>query len=140
MEVRETLQDALRAMGFPGKAHHRPPCCRRSMPSFSIVKLTEEEAERFDGAEYACGACLAGPPAMAVAILDPDTPWGDNEIANGVRALRMQRLTACDWTQVTDAPLSADLQVAWRDYRQALRDLPETFSSPLDVEWPTPPA
>lgn len=28
---------------------------------------------------------------------------------------------------------------AWRSYRQALRDLPQTFSNPEDVIWPTPP-
>lgn len=54
-----------------------------------------------------------------------------------VRAERNQRLTASDWTQVSDAPVD---QVAWASYRQALRDLPATISDPYSFSWPTPPA
>lgn len=42
------------------------------------------------------------------------------------RPLRDQMLAASDWTQLPDAPLSEAQRAEWREYRQALRDLPET--------------
>lgn len=60
-----------------------------------------------------------------------DQLWAD------VRAERDRRLSASDWTQVSDAPVD---QVAWATYRQALRDLPETTTDPGNVLWPVPPS
>lgn len=48
-------------------------------------------------------------------------------------------LTACDWTQVADAPLTEEQKTAWRNYRQALRDIPQAFATPEDVVWPDSP-
>ena len=59
---------------------------------------------------------------------------------DAVRADRDERLAACDWTQVADAPLTAGEKQAWADYRQALRDIPQTHDNPADVSWPVPPA
>jgi len=56
-----------------------------------------------------------------------------------VRAERDRFLTASDWTQVADAPLTAGDRQAWADYRQALRDVPQDFGSPDDVVWPEAP-
>jgi hypothetical protein len=58
-----------------------------------------------------------------------------------LRTERNARLVASDWTQLQDARLSAEKKAAWSDYRQALRDLPDsvTLTSPQDpasVEWP----
>ena len=58
---------------------------------------------------------------------------------DAVRAERDRRLSECDWTQVADAPLNATAKAAWAAYRQALRDVPQTFASPDDVVWPTAP-
>ena len=145
--MRETLQDQLVDWGFPGKAMHRPPCCLKPMPSFAIVKLTEDEAADMEGRcgrpmIYACGDCLTPEPVMTPPILDPGDPWGDNEFANGARAHRVLLLTACDWTQAPDVPLSAPVKEEWRLYRQALRDITETFASPIDPDfaWPPRPA
>ncbi len=55
-------------------------------------------------------------------------------IATGIRADRNARLSACDWTQVADAPVDV---AAWATYRQALRDVPAQAGFPLDVAWPT---
>jgi len=64
-----------------------------------------------------------------------------------VEVLRMERdilLRQTDWRATVDYP-NPDKQ-AWLDYRQALRDLPETAEPQLDeneqltnVIWPTPP-
>jgi hypothetical protein len=64
----------------------------------------------------------------------------DNENAQkavDVRAQRDRLLTACDWTQVADAPVD---KTTWANYRQALRDVPEQNGFPLEVTWPEKPA
>ena len=56
-----------------------------------------------------------------------------------LRTERNARLAASDWTQLQDSHLSAEKKAAWADYRQALRDLPVTLTSPQDlvsVTWP----
>ena len=70
------------------------------------------------------------------------------EAAEPLRLLRQKRnqlLAVTDWRATVDYP-NPDKQ-AWLDYRQALRDLPETADPQLDengqltnVIWPTPPA
>ena len=44
-----------------------------------------------------------------------------------VRVRRNMLLTACDWTQMPDAPHDATTTLEWADYRQLLRDLPASF-------------
>lgn len=56
-----------------------------------------------------------------------------------LRTERNSRLSACDWTQLQDARLSLEKKQAWVDYRQALRDLPETVTDPMAVVWPLAP-
>jgi len=63
-------------------------------------------------------------------------PINMDQAAAEVRGQRDALLAACDWTQVTDAPVD---QTAWAAYRQALRDVPEQSGFPLQVEWPAPP-
>ena len=59
-----------------------------------------------------------------------------------VRFEREHLIGATDWTQVTDSPLTAAKKAEWATYRQALRDIPEDYSSATsldDVVWPTKP-
>ena len=56
-----------------------------------------------------------------------------------VRAKRNQLLRDSDWTAVTDTVLSEAEQTAWAEYRQALRDLPQTYDDADDVVWPDAP-
>ena len=62
---------------------------------------------------------------------ETDAQWAS------VRAERNQRLAACDWTQLADAPLADAEKADWAAYRQALRDLPSTQTDPFDIVWPT---
>ena len=60
-----------------------------------------------------------------------DVEWDE------VRRLRDLDLERCDWRALKDVTLSA----AWRDYRQALRDLPQDHddaNSACDA-WPEAP-
>lgn len=68
---------------------------------------------------------------------------------------RNNKLSACDWTQTADSPLSDSKKAEWATYRQALRDIPNTLrnhanyesdeaSNPfdgslVDWQWPTKP-
>lgn len=43
-----------------------------------------------------------------------------------IRTTRNTLLTECDWTQLSDTPLTTPQKESWSTYRQQLRDLPET--------------
>ena len=72
-------------------------------------------------------------------------PMNEEEIAArteqewaAVRAQRNYRLTACDWTQLPDAPLINTQTAEWALYRQALRDI-TAQSDPFNIVWPVAP-
>ncbi len=54
-----------------------------------------------------------------------------------VRHMRNKHLEHTDWRAVKDRIMSQ----AWKDYRQALRDLPQTYESANEAadNWPIPP-
>ncbi len=62
---------------------------------------------------------------------DVDVDWTE------VRLCRNQALADSDWTAVKDRSMSQ----AWKDYRSALRDLPQNHAEANDAadSWPTPP-
>ena len=56
------------------------------------------------------------------------------------RKQRDQLLKDSDWTQIVDYDLVTDKEKAlWAEYRQALRDLPETYPNSADIIWPSKP-
>jgi len=60
-----------------------------------------------------------------------------------IRTQRNQLLLESDWTQIPDSPLTDAKKAEWTEYRQALRTVPATNSSVIDlgqVVWPTPPS
>jgi hypothetical protein len=65
--------------------------------------------------------------------------WNDDDLHREIRLIRNQLLSACDWTQALDAPLSEQELQSWRDYRQQLRDITRNLdgvSSAQEVNWP----
>ena len=60
----------------------------------------------------------------------------DAEQAANVRHTRNEKLKACDWTQVADAPVD---KAVWAVYRQALRDVTAQAGFPWAVDWPVAP-
>ncbi len=66
-----------------------------------------------------------------------------------LREERNRRLAECDWIVTKNAEYGYNIPKEWRNYRQALRDLPSiTYKPELDefgylkmdsVAWPTPP-
>lgn len=62
--------------------------------------------------------------------------WSDGADTRSAVAVREERdalLIATDWRALSDVSIST----AWRDYRQALRDVPSQL--PGDITWPTAP-
>jgi hypothetical protein len=64
----------------------------------------------------------------------------DNEVAARVRVERDAKLAACDWTVLTDSPLTTAKKTEWKTYRTALRDIPSDSGFPHSVTWPTEPS
>ena len=54
-----------------------------------------------------------------------------------LRIERNRKIAETDWTQMEDIPQAT--RDAWKPYRQALRDITETYSSPENVVWPEKP-
>ena len=52
---------------------------------------------------------------------------------------RNRKLIECDWTQLSDSPITKQKKQEWAVYRQALRDLPENTNDPKNPEWPSTP-
>jgi len=59
--------------------------------------------------------------------------------ASDARGKRDGLIASCDWTQIADAPLTADQRAAWVTYRQALRDVPAQAGFPDTIDWPVTP-
>ncbi|MCG3811180.1 phage tail assembly chaperone [Photobacterium damselae] len=56
-----------------------------------------------------------------------------------IRVKREPLMRDTDWTQMPDAPLSVEKKAEFTAYRQALRDIPQTYDNPDDVIWPAKP-
>ena len=80
-----------------------------------------------DNTDYA--RLLAEVAAGTAEIVDyvPPPPTWDN-----IRAERNAKLVASDWMATQDRTMTQ----AEKTYRQALRDIPQTFGSPAEVVWP----
>jgi len=72
----------------------------------------------------------------SVADMDDEAKTAkDAEQAKSVRASRDDKLKATDWRFRSDMTPSKE----WKDYCQALRDLPKATGFPWDMTWPTEP-
>ena len=63
--------------------------------------------------------------------------WADSADTRAAVAVRKERdalLSSCDWMASSDVTMSDE----WRDYRQALRDVPSQL--PGAITWPTEPS
>ena len=54
-----------------------------------------------------------------------------------IRIWRDKLLKESDFRMIEDAPWD---KAAWANYRQELRDLPESVTNPADIVFPNPPA
>lgn len=90
-----------------------------------------------DGVDYTCAKAARADDGTISIIVDSERllerQWAE------LREERNRRLAACDWTQLADSHLSVEKQMAWADYRQALRDVPDEVTDPTQVQWPAIP-
>lgn len=56
-----------------------------------------------------------------------------------VREERDRRIAVTDYTQMPDSPFTEAERQEFATYRQALRDIPQTFLEPDKVDWPVLP-
>jgi len=52
---------------------------------------------------------------------------------NELRELRDKYLQESDWTQMPDSPISNELKQRYSEYRQQLRDLPDTYENETEM-------
>lgn len=88
-----------------------------------------------ENVDYTCSKAAKDSDGTISIVTDPEKM--STKLWAQVRQERNRLLTACDWTQLTDAP--SINKAAWTTYRQALRDLPGDMSDPENVTWPTYP-
>lgn len=70
--------------------------------------------------------------------LKEDSAITDLERAlNALREIRNEKLSETDWTQGADVPDA--IKNAYTSYRQALRDITNTYNNPRTVVWPDKP-
>jgi hypothetical protein len=74
-----------------------------------------------------------------------------NDLLDTIRSARNRILVETDWTQMSDSPLTNEKKQEWANYRQALRDLPNSIDDISvyvnenftirwqDIPWPTRP-
>lgn len=60
--------------------------------------------------------------------------------AISIREQRNLKLAACDWTVLTDSPLTTAKKTEWKAYRTALRDITAAEGFPNNISWPTEPS
>jgi len=70
--------------------------------------------------------------------------WVTTQIPDEIfwNRLRNQRnflLSSTDWVVIKARETSTNVPSAWKDYRQALRDLPANTTDPKNVNWPDLP-
>ena len=99
---------------------------------------TRDGVEEIDGQWFT--KFIVGP---VFADSDEETAYRtsvDNQAAARVRADRDRKLAACDWTVLTDSPLTTAKKTEWKTYRTALRDISAAEGFPHTMEWPTEPS
>lgn len=137
-----TLEEYLIGENQTVEASYTCPISGKTGPAFTFAWTADDERFEHDyvGSEAYLSLLRDEAQAAANTILNGPPTWAaDDERANTVRAKRSLLLSGCDWTQTLDCPLDETTKTAWATYRTALRDLPETYSDPSLVEWPTPP-
>ena len=74
-----------------------------------------------------------------VALTAEEAQQRNDSNSVAIRSERNSLLSACDWTQVDDSPLSNVQKLAWATYRQSLRDIPAQAGFPWTIDWPVAP-
>jgi hypothetical protein len=77
-----------------------------------------------------------------VTIDAKETEWGSGQSERELDVLRAERnakLAETDWVVTMHKELGTNIPAAMKTYRQALRDITDTYTSLDDVTWPEKP-
>lgn len=102
------------------------------------VEISQEQYTELLQAQARGSQIVADGAGWPILLPPPPPPDLSEVLIATLRRERNKRLTACDWTQLPDSPLTDGEKTAWRTYRQALRDMPAE-SDPANPVWPQPP-
>tara|TARA_A100001391_G_scaffold79675_1_gene51720 strand:+ start:614 stop:946 length:333 start_codon:yes stop_codon:yes gene_type:complete len=72
-----------------------------------------------------------------------DAKASELESSESLRLLRLKRnekLTESDWVVVRATETNTEIPQSWKTYRQALRDITQTYQSLDNVAWPSEPS
>ena len=113
------------------------------LASWNVFPVTDEPTPAYNPATQNCNqidpTLIDGKWVMTWAVT-PATPEQIAERTSAkeseVRQQRNQLLSACDWTQLPDAPVDT---ATWATYRQELRDVTAQAGFPWEVVWPEEP-
>jgi hypothetical protein len=113
------------------------------LASWNVFPVTDEPTPAYNPATQNCNQVnptLIDGKWVMTWVVTPATPEQITERTaakeSEVRQQRNQLLSACDWTQLPDAPVPA---APWAAYRQELRDVTAQAGFPWDVVWPEEP-
>jgi hypothetical protein len=70
-------------------------------------------------------------------------PTSPAQLMSVFRTMRNVLLTECDWCVLPDTPLSTSVVAEWKQWRQAMRDMPASLVFVENQKWaeiPEPPA
>jgi hypothetical protein len=106
-----------------------------NIPGDAVEITAEQHAALLEG--QASGKIIASDSDGNPVLNDPQEPTPE-QLAKSARSMRNSLLSACDWTQSSDAGSRCDQQ-AWAAYRQALCDITKQAGFPQSIDWPDQP-
>ena len=126
----------------------------------AIIALNEENGNTYQVAysgepttaeEYATVQFISGADENNQAIFMNSQPYTWDEVStkrdvvavednlSELRTERNAKLAETDWVVTMHKELGTNIPAAWKTYRQALRDITDTYTSLDDVVWPEKP-
>ena len=124
----------ISAQGFVPPNSYECPDAARDISEISIVDDINPETNAVMGKKAILDPVKVAAYNAQLAADATAKAWAD------LRAERDRKLLATDYTQLPDAPLTAQQKTDYATYRQALRDLPANTVDPNNPSWPVEPA
>lgn len=110
-----------------------------------LLDEAPEEAGWYEAGEDIFGKRFKLINNQVVTMTQPEIDAENSALLSGalledLRRERNYRMSLCDWTQGADSPLSESKKQEWAEYRQLLRDFPDSVLNLENPEWPVPPS
>ena len=117
-----------------GSWHGHITCSEESLSS-----MIPEDGYHVEGHKGILSTCVNG--TLVIPSDEEIETYQNEENLVAFRENRNAKLTASDWTQVSDSPLSDSKKTEWQTYRQILRDMPSQDGfDPLNPMYPSEPS